>query len=213
MATEMNNDQSQNDHSHNEHSVSQYIDGLKVGDELATQKIWERFLDRLIRLADKKLKSKRQRVDEEDVVQVAFAQFFRQVQEGRFSKINDRNDLWQILAMLVDRRAKDQDRRQRTEKAGNGQVRNESIFMEKSDLDGIAGVPEMVPTPELAVEMMEVFRNRLADLNDEKYEQIALLKMQGYSTAEIAQQLKSSTRTIERRLEKIREIWSSRMNE
>ena len=81
-------------------------------------------------------------MDEEDVVQIAFAQFFRQIQEGRSSKIDDRNTLWQILAMLVDRRAKDQDRQQKTEKGGKGQVRTESMFMKKSDGIGSAGLGE-----------------------------------------------------------------------
>ena len=106
----MNIEHPQKEDSHEQHSVSKYIQGLKTGDEEATQKIWERFLNRLIRLADGKLKTNRKAMDEEDVVQNAFAQFFQQVQEGRFAKLDDRNDLWQVLAMLVDRRAKDQDR-------------------------------------------------------------------------------------------------------
>ena len=56
--------------------------------------------------------------DGEDVVQQAFSEFFFQVQEGRFPKLNDRDDLWQVLAMLVDRRAKDQIRRQNSLRAG-----------------------------------------------------------------------------------------------
>lgn len=199
--------------SHNEHSVSQYIEGLKAGDELATQKIWERFLDRLIRLADGKLKTDRKAMDEEDVVQKAFAQFFRQVQEGRFSRLDDRNDLWQILAMLVDRRAKDQDRQQKTQKAGYGQVRTESVLMTKSDLIGIAGLPEMSPTPELAAELTEVFRLRLAELNDERSQQLVLLKMQGFTNFEIAKKMESSKRTVERRLEAIRHKWSASLND
>ena len=99
------------------HSITQYIEGLKQGDDEAAQKVWERFLERLIRLADQKLKSSpRKALNEEDVVQQAFVEFFRQVQEGRFPRLNDRNDLWQVLAMLVDRRAKDQIRKLNSQK-------------------------------------------------------------------------------------------------
>lgn len=196
-----------------EHSVTQYIEGLKQGDQEAAQKIWERFLNRLIRLADQKLKSSpRKAMNEEDVVQQAFADFFRQVQDGRFSKLNDRNDLWQILAMLVDRRATDQIRKQTTQKAGGGTVRTESIFIMPGDPSGqvgIAGIPDMVPTPELAAEFTDLFGQRLAALKDNDYQQIALLKMQGHTNREIADSLGSSLRTVERRLDQIRSIWST----
>ena len=76
------------------HSVTKYLDALKEGSQDASQKIWERFFGKLIRLADRKLKaSPRKAMNEEDVVQVAFAEFFAQVQKGRFPDRNDRNDL------------------------------------------------------------------------------------------------------------------------
>ena len=64
-----------------DHSVTVYIQGLRDGDEEASQKIWERFYERLIRLADRKLKESPRRVaNEEDVVTVAFADFFKQLE-------------------------------------------------------------------------------------------------------------------------------------
>ena len=198
--------------SQNEHSVTQYIQGLRNGNQDAAQKIWERFLEQLIRLADRKLRSApRRSADEEDIVQQAFAQFFAQVEQGRFAKLDDRNDLWQVLAMLVDRRAIDQLRKINTKKAGNGEVRGESIFIVSGAPTkvGIAGIPDMVPTPELAFEMTELFSDRIASLNNDKYREIALLKMQGFTNREIAEQLATSLRTIERRLDQIRSIWSA----
>ena len=43
--------------------------------------------------------------DEEDVALSAFKSFVRAVQEDRFLKLDDRDDLWQILVMLTLRKA------------------------------------------------------------------------------------------------------------
>lgn len=194
-------------------SVTQYLCDLKQGDSVAAQKIWERFLNKLIRLADYKLKSSpRQATNEEDIVQQAFAQFFIQVQQGRFAKLNDRNDLWQVLATLVDRRAKDQIRKQHSQKAGGGRVRTESAFPVRDHLKGTYGIsqiPDGSPSPDLVNEFVEEFRDRLESLEDRQQRDIALLKMQGYTNREIAGQLQSSIRTVERRLEQIRHAWGT----
>ncbi len=195
-----------------EHSVSRYIEGLKQGDQQAAQKIWERFFQRLITLADRKLKaSPRKAMDEEDVVQQVFAEFFVQVQQGRFPKLDDRNDLWQILAMLVDRRAKDQIKRQNTQKAGGGRVRTESVFLVTDESvagNGIARVEDWLPTPELAVEFIETMEERLTVLSNGEHQQIAMYKMQGYTNREVADLLRSSERTVERCLQSIRKRWN-----
>jgi len=192
-------------------SVSRYIQGLKKGDGDAAQKIWERFYRRLILLADRKLKSSpRKAMNEEDVVQKAFADFFMQVQHERFPRLDDRNDLWQILAMLVDRRAKDQIKLQNTQKAGRGRVRTESVFLVNdcsAGGNGLAQVEDLLPDPELAVELIEQMEVRLAMLRNDEHRQIALYKMQGYTNREIADLLGSSERTVERCLQSIRKKW------
>ena len=45
-------------------------------------------------------------------------------------------------------------------------------------------------------------------LADESLRQIAQLKLEGYTNEEIAAKLDCATRTIERKLERIRAIWS-----
>ena len=83
------------------------------GDSYAAQKLWERYLDRLVRLARRKLGgAPRRAADEEDVAIAAFANFYRGVEAGRFSKLDDRDDLWQLLIVLTERNAIDQIRRE-----------------------------------------------------------------------------------------------------
>ena len=198
----------------NDHSVTQHIDGLVQGDEEATRKIWERYVHQLIRLANAKLKNSPRKVfNEEDVVQNSFENFFRQVQEGRFRQLDDRNDLWQVLAMLVDRKAKDQIKHLNTQKAGNRQVRGDSI---NDPANGgspmIEQAPDFMPSPETAVEFVEHLQHKLDELPNNDYRQIVLLKLEGYQDKEIAEKLDMPLRTVERRSSKFRKSWSTEQN-
>jgi hypothetical protein len=59
-------------------SVTQLIDQLQFGDSLAAQQIWDRFIERLIGLARRRLQQlPRRAIDEEDVALSAFNAFFR----------------------------------------------------------------------------------------------------------------------------------------
>jgi RNA polymerase sigma factor (sigma-70 family) len=195
-----------------ENSISQYIERLKQGDSDAADQVWNRYVRRLIQFAKNRFTTRRKSVaDEEDVVQQAFCDFFQMVKEDRFSRLEDRNDLWQVLAMLVDRRAKDILRHQYSQKTGEGLVRTESVFQTSphdSNSPGIASLEDLLPTPETAAVFWELFENRLSLLNDPNLREVALLKMQGHTNREIADLQQTSQRTIERALYSIRKRWT-----
>ncbi len=87
-------------------SVTQLIDQLQFGDSLAAQQIWDRFIERLIGLARRWLQQlPRRAIDEEDVALSAFNAFFQGVNAQRFERLGNRDDLWQVLAMLTERKA------------------------------------------------------------------------------------------------------------
>ena len=65
------------------------------------------------------------------------------------------------------------------------------------------------PSPAFATEVAEQFERRLGQLDDEELRDIALWKLDGRTNQEIAKQLKCVPRTIERRLEMIRDLWQS----
>ena len=194
-------------------SVSQWLENLKRGESRAAQKLWERYVERLIRLARKELGDVPRRVaDEEDVVVAAFANFCRGVKNGRFPKLDDRDDLWQVLVMLTERKAIDQRRRLTAERRGGGDVRGESAVGAPHSTEpqgaGLAGIPDREPTPAFAAMVAEQFDRLLARLNDETLQRIALDKMAGYTNEEIAERLGTALRNIERRLQLTRRIWS-----
>jgi RNA polymerase sigma factor (sigma-70 family) len=193
-----------------EGSITRWIADLRAGQSRAAEKLWEQYYERLVRLAGQKLRSAQRRVaDEEDAVVSAFDSFCRGAQAGRFPQLDDRDDLWQVLVMLTARKLANQLKHQRREKRGGGQVRGESVFIAAEDRS--AGIDQIVgsaPTPEFAAEVGEECRRLLALLPDDTLRAVALAKMEGYQNAEIAQRQGVKTRTIERKLQLIRELWS-----
>ena len=73
-------------------SVTTWLARLKAGDSQAGQQLWQRYLDRLTRLARRKLAGASRRVaDEEDVALSAFHGFLRGVER----KLNLIRRKWQ----------------------------------------------------------------------------------------------------------------------
>jgi DNA-directed RNA polymerase specialized sigma24 family protein len=195
-----------------EASVTQWIDRLKAGEPDAAQKLWERYFRRLVGLTRKKLRAApRRAADEEDVALSAFDSFCRGAEQGRFPRLHDRLDLWQVLVVLTARKAFDLAQHERRQKRGGGAVLDEAALSGPADssaqeaaLDQVEG-PE--PTPAFAAQMAEECQRLLALLGDPVLRDIALWKMEGYANEEIAAQLGCGLRTVERRLGLIRGIW------
>ena len=195
----------------NRQSVSEWLQDLKAGDSFAAQRIWSRYLNRLVKIADRKLGKRRLQLGNgEDVAIVAFTHFLNGVAEDRFPELNDRDNLWQVLLMLTDRKAKDHLDRETAQKRGADRTIGESAADPRSqpipNLDYLAGSR---PTPEFAVQFTEDIEAMFERLNDPQLERIATLKLQGYTNTEIADQEKIALRTVERRLHLIRSIWES----
>ena len=192
-----------------EGSVTYWVEQLKAGDQQAAQMIWERYVKQLLERARRKLGgTPRRAADEDDVVQSAFMNLFRGVQEGRFPKLNDRQDLWQLLVLLTDRRVTDQLRRagaRRRVEVGESQIAGPQES--QSAQVGVALIAAQEPTPDFAVQVAEEYERLLSSLGDVTLRQVAQWKMEGYTNDEIAQRLGRSTRSVERKLDLIRRRW------
>jgi hypothetical protein len=64
------------------------------------------------------------------------------------------------------------------------------------------------PTPDFAVQVADEYARLLDLLGDETLRQVAVWKMEGYGNDEIAEKLACSRRTVARKLEAIRILWS-----
>ncbi len=193
--------------------VTLWIGRLSEGDEAAVQVIWERYFEKLVRLARRRMdKAPRRVADEEDVALSAIQSFYQGARAGRFPQLNDRQDLWKLLVTITVRKVFAQMKRQRAAKRGGGAVRGESIFLRNDNPDEINGLAQRLgqePTPELACQVAETCGLMLGQLEDQELRQIALLKMEGYSNQEIAAELECVVRTVERKLARIRQKWEA----
>ena len=189
-------------------SVTQWIGRLKDGDAAAAQSLWEHYFQRLLLLAQERLRGTPCRVaDQEDVVVNAFDSFCRGLRQGRYPQLSDRNNLWELLIVITGRKAIDQIKHERRQKRGGGAVRGDSVFA--SEEDGFAKLQGREPSPDFAAEVAEAYQRLLNKLGDEELRNIAVCKLEGWTNPEIAQQLGCAISTIERRLRLIRAIWKN----
>jgi DNA-directed RNA polymerase specialized sigma24 family protein len=193
-------------------SVTQWIDRLKAGDSDAAQRLWERYVRRLVGLARMKLRAApRRAADEEDVALSAFDSFCRGAEQERFPQLHDRLDLWQLLVLLTARKASDLAQHERRQKRGGGAVLDEAAPPGPADLSARDSPLEQIegpePTPAFAAQVAEECRRLLERLDSSELRDVALRKVEGYGNEEIAAQLGCGLRTVERRLRLIRSIW------
>lgn len=198
--------------------VTELITRVRDGDEQAAQLLWNRYADQIVEVARRTLKDSPRRVqDEEDVAVVAFKSLLAGISAGRFPDLDHREQLWRLLMVITTRKAAaviDKDRRQ---KRGGGDVRGDSAVMPKETDESVLGGFDVLrsekPEPEIAAAVADETHQLLAILPDEMAQQIAVLKMEGYTHDEIAEKLGCNTRTVERRLKQIREVWQRRLDE
>ena len=192
--------------------VTRWIEGLKAGDEAVVADLWNRYFDRLVHLARQKLGTAARRVaDEEDVALSVFRCLCAGAQQGRLAEMADRGDLWRVLVTMTMRKTIDQQRRQVGKKRGSGKVRGESVFFRKSGEEASPGLQQFgdgLPTPQMLASIEEEGERLLQSLEDKQLRKIAIWKLESYTNDEIAEKLQLTTRSVERKLHRIREIWS-----
>lgn len=194
-------------------SVTAWISELKSGQDVATEKLWERYFSRLVRVASRQLGSAPRRIaDEEDVAVSVFSCLCNGAAAGRFSQLHDRDDLWKLLTAISSMKAVDQIRRQTAKKRGGTTVRGESIVAGlNSQPGGFDQLLDSEPTPEFLAIMDEQQRDLFQALPDVSQREVARLRFEGFSNEEIAEQLGTSLRSVERKLKIVREIWTELM--
>ncbi len=191
-------------------SVTVHLRDLKQGDRGAAGALWERYYRRLVGLARAKLTNalgERGVNDAEDVALSAFDSFYRRAEQGRFAELDDRKNLWRLLFTITARKAISQAERTRR--------RPELLFglIDESDVEADGDlywntVPDEEPSPEIVALLVDQCRLLYERLNDPTLISIARWKMEGYTNREIAGKLDVIEQTVERKLRRIRAIWS-----
>ncbi len=186
-------------------SVTHWIADLKDGETSAAQReLWDRYFRRLVLLARMKLgDAPRGAEDEEDVALSALNSVFHGAQQQRFPQLNDRGNLWSLLAKITARKAINQRERLMAQKRGGGKVGSPPMDQSGRYLEQI----DDELSPEFLVAMREECERLMELLPDETLRLIARRKLEGYTSAEIATELDVVERTIERKLGLIRAAW------
>jgi DNA-directed RNA polymerase specialized sigma24 family protein len=186
-------------HSGEAGSVTRWLPGLRRGDQDAIAALWERYFEPLARIAEARLPGVARAGDGEDVAVDAFLSFCRDVQEeGRFPDLASRDNLMRLLVRFTickafDFRAREGRRHQA--------VRGESGVGEA----GFECHADDAPPAEFQAQVADL----LAKLPDGELREVALLRMEGHTTAEIAARLQRGRATIERKLSHIRGYWKA----
>lgn len=188
-------------------SVSVWIERMEGGDDEAARALWERFFKRLIGVARRRLRGMPERVvDPEDVAASVFESVFMGMQEGRFDRLRDRDDLWRLLAKLTRWKAVDAIRRENAEVRGGGEVLGASVLGENADLDVTAGAD---PTPEDVAMLAERLAACLESLTDPTVRRVAEMRLAGWRNCEIGEELDIPVSSVELKLKIIRRRWAA----
>jgi RNA polymerase sigma factor (sigma-70 family) len=186
-------------------TVSVWIRELQAGNQDAAQQLWERYFQQLVQLAHKRLPNRiRRHTDDEDIALSAFKSFCRGAAAGRYPQLADREDLWRLLVTITAHKAIHAARHANRLKRGG---RNHAPLDEANAEFALQDIIGREPTPQFSLQVAEELDQLLDMLSDATLRTVAVSKMEGYTSAEIAQKLNCTVRTVERKLRLIRQVW------
>jgi DNA-directed RNA polymerase specialized sigma24 family protein len=108
--------------------------------------------------------------------------------------------LWGLLVTITARKAARQVRDETSRKRrGAAPVADADAILAEALSRG--------PSPEFAAGVAEECRRLVARLGDQDLQAVALLRLEGYSVAEVAGRLGCAPRTVKRKLALIRTVW------
>ena len=182
-------------------SVTRLIRAAQQDRASAVGPLLAAYFDRLVQLARQRLQNLPGMANyDEDVALRSFYSVYRRVRDPeRPLQLMGRDDLWRLLAARTISRAIDLIRRHRPGEVPNDYNLEQLLTRE--------------PTPEEAAATADECR-RLLDLLDEpELRQIALWKVEGFTNEEIAVRLDCVTRTVERKVHRIRLLWKHELED
>src|SRR5690349_17972640 len=177
------------------------IDLWRQGDQDAARQIVERYIDRLLVLARRRISQRlASRVDAEDIVQSVFRSFFVRAKDGRFvfaeqddlCKLLVRITLHKTLRQVAFHKAAKRDASAETDQGEHHQER-------------LLALLDREPTPEAEVAFLDQLEHFFGQLRPQERE-ILEMRLQGFSNDEIAKKLNIYDRKIRRVIEHVRAI-------
>lgn len=188
-------------------SVTILLQQIRRGEQDAVQPLFELYFGRLAALGRALLPERFQRMaDGEDLALEVLTAFFAAAGSGLLPELKTRSDIWRMLARRLQQRAANEIRRQTSQKAGEGRVRGESVFIPAGGTAESGGLDEAADHRMDAL-LQELHRDLVERLEDPLLQNIAILLLEGHSVDEIAATLNRSRATVYRKLDLIRAEW------
>ena len=178
---------------------------LRTGDNDAATRVFNRFANRLIELARRRLAPEvRQKLDPEDVLQSVFRSFFAHQAAGEIKDLEGWDSLWSWLVVITLR------------KCGK---RMDYFFSERRDVhreipvelpdedeaDSDSGHSSDEPTPSEAAMLTETVEQLMSRFEG-RHRQILTLILQGHLVREISLKVGCTERMVYRVLDRVKEM-------
>jgi DNA-directed RNA polymerase specialized sigma24 family protein len=201
---------SQNPDDFSQEPVSLWIEQLAAADHAAANRLWAHFCQRLMVFARSRMSPATRRIyDEEDAAVSAFRSLCRGIEAQRFPEVGDRGNLWALLVVITSRKIANRFRYEHQQRRNATQTLNESI-LQPSDGAGVGllhSLPCHEPTPAFAAEVADLSEYLMSQLPEPDLRKLVMLKLEGHTNEDVAELMKITRRTVQRKLELIRRIW------
>ncbi len=167
---------------------------VREGDELAATELYERYAARVFGLVRSQMAEQlRAQVEPEDIVQSIFKSIFRGMNSGSYNA-PQAGTLWQLIAVIAIHKV----RRNATRRTA---AKRDSRRTESLDQREQSAARDRMSPEEIEAAIQEAIEG----LRPTEQE-VVLLRIQGYTVEEIAERAGRSRRTVERQLQRAREL-------
>lgn len=193
------------------YSVTAWVKALQEGEADAAQNLWKRYFEKLVTQAEARIRNCPQgTIEAEDIAVSVFESLWRGANEGRFHNLHNRDELWWLLLALTKRKVASHIRKETALKRG-GNKTQKSLNSDENSGYTFQELVSDEPTPEYLAMLQEEYENLLSNLRDDRLREIAVLRLEGYTSQEISKQLEISVPTVTRKLRLIRAAWSKEL--
>lgn len=167
---------------------------IRDGDQLAATTLYERYARRLMGLVQSQMAGHlKGQVEVDDIVQSVFKSIFRGLNGGIYNA-PEGSTLWQLLAVIAIHKV----RRNASKRVAAKRDSRRNV-----PLDGVSDAEvAAASSPE---EVESAIREAIEVLGEPE-QAVVLLRLEGYTVEEISQRTQRSRRTVERSLQRSREL-------
>ena len=177
------------------------VSNYQAWSESAARDLFDKYCERLMKLAKRRIGQRMaSRFDPEDVIQSAFRTFFTRVKNDEFT-FEQEDDLFKLLVRLTVRKTL---RRIAHHNAAKRNPNHEAA-QRTDDVEPFSLLAGQAVPPDMEVALIDEFQLLIGQL-PELDRQVLELKVQGYTTAEIAEKVGSYERKVRRVLERIEKL-------